>query len=78
MAGEFGIAATDKMIFTFSDFPGSHPSCGIHACSESQVFSLKDFSTNYCNLRNLYCSLVGRLCTPPGSFGGGDRHVPLV
>ena len=46
---------TDKLTFTFSDFPGTKPACGIHACSESQVFSLKDFSTNYCNLRILYC-----------------------
>eukprot|EP00435_Cladocopium_sp_Y103_P005896 s3997_g1.t3 len=31
--------------------------CGrmIMGCSESQVFSIADGSTNYCNLRNLYC-----------------------
>lgn len=54
---------TDKMTFTFSDFPGPKPACGIHACSESQVFSLKDFSTNYCNLRNLYCGTADG-CSP--------------
>jgi len=30
--------------------------CVVTACSESQVFSVLDFSTNYCNLRNLYCN----------------------
>jgi hypothetical protein len=31
-------------------------SCVVTACSESQVTSVIDYSTNYCNLRNLYCS----------------------
>ena len=31
-------------------------SCTMTACSESQVTSVLDFSTNYCNLRNLYCN----------------------
>eukprot|EP00933_Yihiella_yeosuensis_P078965 TRINITY_DN9099_c1_g5_i1.p1 TRINITY_DN9099_c1_g5~~TRINITY_DN9099_c1_g5_i1.p1 ORF type:complete len:337 (+),score=86.53 TRINITY_DN9099_c1_g5_i1:94-1104(+) len=43
---------TDKMTFTFQDEDGT---CKISGCSESQVFSVADFSTNYCNLRNLYC-----------------------
>ncbi|CAL1157890.1 unnamed protein product [Cladocopium goreaui] len=43
---------TDKMTFTFN---GSGATCSIYGCSESQVFSILDFSTNYCNLRNLYC-----------------------
>mmetsp|Transcript_53663 Transcript_53663/g.81442 ORF Transcript_53663/g.81442 Transcript_53663/m.81442 type:complete len:197 (-) Transcript_53663:115-705(-) len=30
--------------------------CVVDACSESQATSVLDFSTNYCNLRNLYCS----------------------
>mmetsp|Transcript_9937 Transcript_9937/g.29219 ORF Transcript_9937/g.29219 Transcript_9937/m.29219 type:complete len:85 (-) Transcript_9937:111-365(-) len=30
-------------------------SCEVSACSESQVFSIADFSTNYCNLHDLYC-----------------------
>ena len=29
--------------------------CVVNACSESQVTSVVDFSTNYCNIRNLYC-----------------------
>jgi len=30
--------------------------CEISGCSESQVASVKDFSTNFCNMYNLYCS----------------------
>lgn len=44
---------TDKMIFTFTD---STSSCDVTACSESQVFSISDYSTNYCNLHDLYCN----------------------
>lgn len=44
---------TDELILTFS---GSGNSCSVTACSESQVTSVLDFSTNYCNLHDLYCS----------------------
>lgn len=44
---------TDKLGFSF--FVTGTDQCGVHACSESQVTSIADFSTNYCNLRNLYC-----------------------
>ena len=44
---------TDKMTFTFSD--SSDGGCGVQACSESQVTSVGDFSTNYCNTRMLLC-----------------------
>jgi len=44
---------TDKLKFTFED--GSGGTCKIQGCSESQVFSIADFSTNYCNMRMLYC-----------------------
>eukprot|EP01065_Artemidia_motanka_P023040 TRINITY_DN273_c0_g1_i1.p1 TRINITY_DN273_c0_g1~~TRINITY_DN273_c0_g1_i1.p1 ORF type:complete len:165 (+),score=72.25 TRINITY_DN273_c0_g1_i1:1-495(+) len=43
---------TDKMIFTLS---GSGSTCKIEGCSASQVFSISDFGTNYCNLKDLYC-----------------------
>ena len=44
-------------LFAFSLKPDSDGSgCHVSACSESQVFSILDFSTNYCNLRNLYCN----------------------
>ena len=46
---------TDLLDFSFiSTNEGS--TCTVTACSESQVFSILDFSTNYCNLRNLYCN----------------------
>eukprot|EP00928_Gymnodinium_smaydae_P066612 TRINITY_DN4959_c0_g1_i3.p1 TRINITY_DN4959_c0_g1~~TRINITY_DN4959_c0_g1_i3.p1 ORF type:complete len:358 (+),score=55.01 TRINITY_DN4959_c0_g1_i3:83-1156(+) len=48
-----GKTYTDKQVFTFTDDGAG--SCKIEGCSESQGFSVKDFSTNYCDLRNLYC-----------------------
>mmetsp|Transcript_43318 Transcript_43318/g.135664 ORF Transcript_43318/g.135664 Transcript_43318/m.135664 type:complete len:158 (+) Transcript_43318:244-717(+) len=43
----------DKMVFHFTEtFNGG---CEVKGCSQSQVFSLMDFSTNFCNLHNLYC-----------------------
>jgi len=36
--------------------------CDLSACSESQVFSILDFSTNYCNLRSLYCNASDDNC----------------
>jgi len=55
-----GITFTDKQTFTLSDNAGT---CEISACSESQGSSLKDYSTNYCDLRNLYCGSADG-CTP--------------
>jgi len=55
-----GITFTDKQTFTLTDNAGT---CEIAACSESQGSSLKDFSTNYCDLRNLYCGSADG-CTP--------------
>lgn len=44
---------TDKLTLTFaSDSSGG---CTVSGCSESQVTSVLDYSTNYCNLRMLYC-----------------------
>jgi hypothetical protein len=37
-------------------------SCQVYACSESQVFSIGDYGTNYCNIHDLYCDEVG--CQP--------------
>lgn len=48
---------TDLFTFYTTDKnSSSQPQCEVNACSESQVFSILDFSTNYCNLRNLYCN----------------------
>lgn len=43
---------TDKMIF---DLSGDGDTCKVEGCSESQVTSVADFGTNYCNLKLLYC-----------------------
>ena len=51
---------TDKQIFTLTD---SGSSCKIEACSRSQVPSLFDMGTNYCNLKMLYCGSADG-CTP--------------
>lgn len=44
---------TDLFDFSFTSSSGG---CTVEACSESQVNSVLDFSTNYCNLHDLYCS----------------------
>merc|ERR1712113_1140298 len=51
---------TDKQNFELTDQPGG---CQIKACSESQGFPIGDFSTNYCDIRNLYCGSADG-CTP--------------
>lgn len=55
-----GKVYTDLQTFTLTD---TESGCLIEACSESQGFSIGDFSTNYCNIRNLYCGSEEG-CTP--------------
>lgn len=43
---------TDLILFTLTELGST---CNIEGCSQSQVFSIGDFSTNYCNQRMLYC-----------------------
>eukprot|EP00545_Synedropsis_sp_CCMP1620_P012707 CAMPEP_0119029422 /NCGR_PEP_ID=MMETSP1176-20130426/40511_1 /TAXON_ID=265551 /ORGANISM="Synedropsis recta cf, Strain CCMP1620" /LENGTH=155 /DNA_ID=CAMNT_0006985763 /DNA_START=1148 /DNA_END=1615 /DNA_ORIENTATION=- len=45
---------TDKMALEFADTDSN--GCIVSACSASQVTSVLDFSTNFCNLYNLYCN----------------------
>ena len=48
---------TDKMLFTFSQSGnGNDATCNFQACSESQVTSIADFGTNYCNVKMMYCN----------------------
>jgi len=47
---------TDKFDFFFTEGEPDYPMCIAIACSESQVFSISDYSTNYCNLHSLYCN----------------------
>ena len=44
---------TDKQIFTVT--PLSSTTCTISACSRSQVFSIGDAGTNYCDVKMLFC-----------------------
>merc|ERR1719356_1229853 len=53
-------AYVDKQIFTLTQDGNT---CQIAACSESQGFSVGDFSTNYCDIRNLYCGTADG-CSP--------------
>jgi hypothetical protein len=57
-----GTLYTDKQTFALSDTDGG---CQIEACSESQGSSVGDFSTNYCDMRNLYCGSSDG-CSPVG------------
>ena len=50
-----GKSYTDSFGFTFAE-RALGGGCMVHTCSESQGPSGCDFSTNYCNLRNLYCN----------------------
>uniref|UniRef100_A0A7S4JWH0 Secreted protein n=1 Tax=Paramoeba aestuarina TaxID=180227 RepID=A0A7S4JWH0_9EUKA len=52
---------TDLMIYTF-DVSDDGNGCDVGACSESQVFSISDYGTNFCNVHDLYCSDSG--CHP--------------
>jgi len=62
---------TDKQIFTFTP---AATQCKITGCSESQVFSIKDFSTNYCDLRMMYCGKAEG-CKPVTSAAQGVTIV---
>merc|ERR1711990_82962 len=48
-----GQVYTDKQTFVLTE--RDQGGCRIKACSESQGTSVGDFSTNYCDIRNLYC-----------------------
>jgi hypothetical protein len=49
-----GSGYTDKVLYTLT--PSSTNGCDVTGCSESQVFSIGDYGTNYCNVRNLYAA----------------------
>merc|ERR1712232_279488 len=66
-----GKVYTDKQIFTFSD--SADGTCEIQACSESQGFSVMDYSTNYCDIHNLYCN--DAVCHPIDSFDTTESNV---
>jgi len=51
---------TDLINFVFG--PVDNTQCNVFACSESQVTSLLDYGTNFCNIHDLYCAEAG--CKP--------------
>ena len=51
---------TDLINYAFYAY--GETSCQMYACSESQVFSIGDKGTNFCNIHNLYCDESG--CNP--------------
>lgn len=63
---------TDKMDLTFTD---SGSGCVISGCSESQVTSIADFSTNYCNMRMLYCGTADGCTNVNGDLGASETNV---
>ena len=50
---------TDLINFAFE---ASGSGCSVKACSESQVYSIGDAGTNFCNIHDLYCTEEG--CNP--------------
>jgi len=66
-----GRVYTDKQVFELTDIDSEYPLagyCEIKACSESQGFSVGDLSTNYCDIRNLYCSFADGCSTVTKEF----------
>jgi len=60
-----GNVYTDKQTFELTPTDGG---CQIKGCSESQGGSFSDFSTNYCDLRNLYCGSSDSCVTAGNDF----------
>lgn len=56
---------TDKFAFELETVGSG---CKVTGCSESQVTSIADFSTNYCNLHDLYCGSQDG-CSAAGASG---------
>jgi len=67
-----GKVYTDKQIFTLTT---NGDSCHVEACSESQGASLQDFSTNYCDIRNLYCGSADGCKTVKHDFQSSQSSV---
>ena len=64
---------TDKMILGFFDFHEDKQYCDVRACSESQVPSYYDVSTNYCNARVLVCGTADGC--PVSDKANGDFKI---
>ena len=64
---------TDMMTVTLAEGPGG--TCSIAGCSESQVTSILDFGTNYCNLKMLYCGSADGCKPVSHDFTNTDERV---
>ena len=64
---------TDKMSFSFAD--AGNGQCSLLGCSESQVTSILDFGTNYCNLRMLYCGSADGCKPVDHDFSSTEKAV---
>ena len=49
-----GSGYTDKVLYTLTSSASN--GCDMTGCSQSQVFSIADYGTNYCNIVNLYAA----------------------
>ena len=65
---------TDKLSFDFTE-EDSGSSCTLSGCSESQGSSFHDYSTNYCNLRMLYCAAADGCATALHDFTATELDV---
>ena len=63
---------TDKINFLFTN---SGSGCSIGACSQSQVTSIGDYSTNYCNSRMLYCGTADGCRVMTADLGAQETKV---
>merc|ERR1739848_937550 len=64
-----GNVYTDKQTFALTTVDGG---CQIKGCSESQGGSFSDFSTNYCDLRNLYCGSADGCVSASNDFASQE------
>mmetsp|Transcript_60585 Transcript_60585/g.161034 ORF Transcript_60585/g.161034 Transcript_60585/m.161034 type:complete len:184 (-) Transcript_60585:114-665(-) len=63
-----GANNSDLMIFDFHTETATG-GCQFSGCSESQVFSIGDYSTNLCNLRMMYCDEADGCIPVQGDLG---------
>merc|ERR1712070_1019908 len=64
-----GTVYTDKQTFELMTVDGG---CQIKGCSESQGASVGDFSTNYCDMRNLFCGSSDGCVTAGNDFASTE------
>ncbi len=68
---------TDALTFALYQNDQNEDACNIYGCSESQGFARADFSTNYCNLLNLFCGTADG-CTPVETDGTTNQTAVVL